>query len=263
MSGRWVLHIAQGDTSCGMLRIITRAFGVPGEVHRIREDLSHGPLTDGRSRMAYMKACCRAADAGYDPDPEADDTDLQWRALVGRVERTRPASVVVWHADNVSDYVFLRMAAHWLESCDVELGAVQVPPRGGDHSVAIYSPEQLAHMWSRLRALDPQERGFLAAEFRAIQSRPEALRRYDGHALTFLPIDAYDGRIMAAIGREWRSATRTISDLVAGWRDGRNWLSDIFIAARLSALIEAGLAEAEGDRSRIQTYRVRRCPDAG
>jgi hypothetical protein len=262
MPGPSFLHIAQGDTSCGMLGIITRAFGVPGEVHRIREDLSHGPLTDGRSRMAYMKACCRAADCDYDPDPEADDTDLQWRALVGRVERIRPASVVVWHAENVSDYVFLRMAAHWLESCDVELDVVEVPPRGDDYSVAIYSPEQLAHFWSRLRALDPQERDSLAAEFRAIRSRPEPLRRYDGHALTYLPIETYDGQIVGVVGEEWRPAARTISDLGAGWRDGRNWLSDIFIAARLSALIEAGVVEAEGDRSRIQTYRVRRSPDA-
>jgi hypothetical protein len=263
MSGPSFLHIAQGDTACGVLRIITRQFGVPGEVHAIREDLSHGPLADGRARMAYMKACCRAFDADFDPDPQVEDTDDQWRALIGRVKRAMPASVIVWHADNLSDYVFLRMTAHWLQSCEAPIGVVEVPPRGDDHAVGIYSPERLAPFWRRARTLDPQQRDALAAEFRAIQSRPEPVRHYDGRAITFLPIDAHDFRILKVVGHDWRPAPLTIADLWSARADGRNWLSDVFIASRLAALITAGLVEAEGDRSRIQSYQVRLPPDAG
>jgi hypothetical protein len=255
------LHIAQGDTACGLLRQITRSFGVPGDLDCIRDDLSHGPLADGRARMAYMKACCRAFRAEYDPDPTVDDADGQWEALVRRVERMNPDSVVVWHADTAADYVFVRMAAHWLRICDVQIGLVDVPPRGCDHGAAIYTPAQLAEFWTRFRAVSREERESLAAEFSSIQARPEPLRRYDGKALTFLPVDAYDGRILSVIGDDWLPAVRVIADLWAGWKDGRNWPSDIFIASRLAALIETGRVQAQGDRSSIQARRVRLSPD--
>ena len=74
-------------------------------------------------------------------------------------------------------------------------------------------------------------------------------------------LDAYDGRILSAVGEDWRPAVRVIADLWAGWKDGRHWPSDIFIASRLASLIEAGRVQAHGERSSVQAYRVRLSPD--
>ena len=251
------LHIAHGDTSGRMLGQITRDFGVPGAAYRIGEDLSHGPLADGRRRMAYRKACCRCLDSQYDPEPGVNDADRQWRLLRSRVERARPEAVAVWHADSAADYVFLRMAAFWLRDCDVPLCEVKVPPRGEDHSVAIHSPRQLAPFFGELRAIDASEREARADEFLAIQARPEPLRRYDGTQLRFHPLDIYDDKMLSACATQWRPATRVMAGIWAGWTDGRNWISDVFIAARFSALIDAGQLEAQGSRSSTRTYQMR------
>ncbi|MDF2763545.1 MAG: hypothetical protein K0S81_539 [Rhodospirillales bacterium] len=257
------LHVAQGDTAAGLLLQATRHFGVPGDVQPIREDLSHGPLGDGRARMAYMKACCRNLDLDFDPDPRADDTDLQWRSLLERVERERPAAVAVWHSDNAADHVFLRMAAHWLRDSGVPLWEVMVPPRDGDHGVAIYGPERLAPMFDRRREIGAEEVHSLALEFLAIQVRPEPVRRFDGAQLHFRPIDAYDDEILGVVRPDWRLAAQVIADLWAAWDDGRNWITDVFVASRLSALIDAGRLEAQGSRVSVRSYQVRLSDHAG
>jgi hypothetical protein len=257
-----VLHIAQGDTAAGLLLQGVRSFGLPGGVHRLREDLSHGPLGDGRARMTYMKACCRCLDQDFDPDPGVDDTDRQWQVLRERVGSDRPGAVAVWHSGSAADYVFLRMAAAWLKGAGAPLCMVEVPPRGSDHGVAIYNTAQLAPMFGDRRMMLDAEVEALSRAFAAIRDRPEPLRRYDGVQLEFLPIEGYDEHVLKAVGNGWSPAVRVIADVWQGWRDGRNWLTDVFIAARLSALIEAGRLEAEGDRSRIQAYRVRRSADA-
>ena len=257
------LHVAQGDTAAGLLQQATRTLGVPGSAHSIREDLSHGPLADGRARMAYMKACCRCLDQDYDPDPGVGDTDRQWRSLRERVGRERPGAVAVWHSGSGADYVFLRMAASWLEGAGAPLCAVAVPPRGSDHGVGIYDAGRLAPMFEQRRELAEAEVQLLAREFAAIRDRPEPLRRYDGVKLRFLPIDAYDARILECVRGDWGRAILVIADLWKDWEDGRNWLSDVFIAARLRTLIDAGRVEVRGDRSSLRGCEVRRAEDAG
>ena len=257
-----VLHIAQGDTAAGLLLQATRALALPGRVHRIREDLSHGPLADGRARMAYMKACCRCLDEDFDPNPGVDDTDRQWRSLRQRVGRERPGAVAVWHSGSGADYVFLRMVASWLVDAGAPLCAVAVPPRGTDHGVGIYDTGRLAPMFERRRELAEAEVQTLAREFTAIRARPEPLRRYDGAELQFLPMETYDARILERVRDDWGPAVWVIADLWKDWQDGRNWPSDVFIAARLRALIDAGRVEFRGDRSGLRGCEVRRAGDA-
>jgi hypothetical protein len=49
------LHIALGDISDDCLRVACRARGMPGAAFGIPDDLSHGPLDDGRARIDYMR----------------------------------------------------------------------------------------------------------------------------------------------------------------------------------------------------------------
>jgi hypothetical protein len=78
------LHIALGESAEACLHAACRAHGMPGTALSIPDDLSHGPLDDGRARHRF-----RAAPGPFDgfrhrphlPDPEAGDE------LRGRFER--------------------------------------------------------------------------------------------------------------------------------------------------------------------------------
>ncbi len=49
------LHIALGDTASGALKEACRRLGLPGVAFAIPDDLSNGPLHDGRARAAYFR----------------------------------------------------------------------------------------------------------------------------------------------------------------------------------------------------------------
>jgi hypothetical protein len=52
---------------------------MPGAVLGIPDDLSHGPLDDGRARIDYMRACFRGYDDWY---LDVTDACAPWRALI-------------------------------------------------------------------------------------------------------------------------------------------------------------------------------------
>ena len=62
-----------------MQRAACRSHGILGNELSIQDDLSHGPLDDGRKRVDYMRACFQ----GYD-DWLFDVTDAfaPWREVV-------------------------------------------------------------------------------------------------------------------------------------------------------------------------------------
>ena len=103
---RTTLNLALGDSAAGCLRAACAAHGMPGSVHSIPDDLSHGPLEDGRGRVDYMRACFR----GYDDwTLDVSDTFAPWQALIERLEQEQPDAVLIWSGDNVSEATFLAM----------------------------------------------------------------------------------------------------------------------------------------------------------
>ena len=49
-------HIALGESAEACLSAACRAHGMPGTALGIPDDLSHGPLDDGRARIDYMES---------------------------------------------------------------------------------------------------------------------------------------------------------------------------------------------------------------
>ena len=137
---------------------------MPGGVHPIPDDLSHGPLADGRARLDYMRACFR----GYDDWTfAATDAFAPWRELTRLLDDTGHRPVLLWSGDNVSEASFLAMACWWLAGRSLPLLHVHIPPSDGRRHVATRTPAELAGLFADRRLLSGDERGRLAEALRA------------------------------------------------------------------------------------------------
>ncbi len=76
---------------------------MPGSGLGIPDDLSHGPLDDGRARIDYMRDCFR----GYD-DWNLDVTDAfaPWRALIARIDEARADAPAVNFSTSITPASF-------------------------------------------------------------------------------------------------------------------------------------------------------------
>ena len=74
------LHIALGESAEGCLRAACRTHGMSGAAFGIPDDLSHGPLDDGRARIDYMRDCFGGYDDWY---LGVTDAFAPWRAMIG------------------------------------------------------------------------------------------------------------------------------------------------------------------------------------
>jgi len=248
------IHLVLGDHGASLLRQATRFHDLPGTVHAIPDDLSHGPLSDGRRRLAYMRDCWQGF--GEDWPGHGEDAFEAWQALQSALEGSaRP--VVVWRSESVQDHVFLRMAAWWLRSHAGPLLEIQVPARGERIGVGVHEPFGLAALALTARALADDLRAALAQEFAAIRERPESVRRWRAGQLEHLPSDIYDELLLHDLARDWQPAARIVGRAMH-LCDPRNPMTDLFFSARLQALIAAGRIDAEGDRDHLRGYRVRR-----
>ena len=77
-----LLHLALGDSAAGCLLEACRNHGLPGTAFGIQDDLSHGPLDDGRKRIEYMRASFRGYDEFY---LDLEDAFIPWRALITQI----------------------------------------------------------------------------------------------------------------------------------------------------------------------------------
>ncbi|NEV64870.1 DUF1835 domain-containing protein [Thiorhodococcus minor] len=250
------LHIALGDSAAGSLRAACRSHGLNGTVCRIPDDLSHGPLDDGRERMAYMRACY----LGYDDWTfTAADAFAPWRALVEQLDQQRPEAIVVWSGDNVSESIFLRMACWHLSACAIPLLRVTVPERSMPPYVALHSPAELAEL-SKIRCeLTASERDRLSEDFVRIRTETGLLRRLETGRIIGLPLEHYDALLLKSCATGWTNAARVVGAAM-GRCDRHNLMSDLFFSSRLQILIGAGSLEADAVCERLRDYAVRPAP---
>jgi len=89
---------------------------LPGAVALIADDLSHGPLDDGKARIDYMRACFQGYEDWY---LEITDAFAPWRMLGARIEDDGIETIFIWVGDNVSEATFLRMACRHKTTCFV------------------------------------------------------------------------------------------------------------------------------------------------
>jgi hypothetical protein len=247
------LHLVLGDYAASALEAARRDHGLPGSVFAIPDDLSHGPLHDGRARIAYMRACYRGFD---DWTFVVEDAFAPWRVLAAALDGGAFDAVVVWSGDSPSEGVLLRMACWWRRERAEPLFRVAMPGDGDRHYVSLYGPEALAALLASRRPLEPAERDALAADFSCIRDAAHLLRRWvDGRIIT-VPTAHYDPLLLAACSRDWLPAARVVGNAMARC-DPHNRISDLFFCSRLQVLIDAGRVVADGDRPRMRDYAVR------
>jgi Protein of unknown function/Domain of unknown function (DUF1835) len=247
-----LLHIVLGDSAAGSLREACSTLGVPGKVFAIPDELSHGPLHDGRARASYFRDRIygRITDAGM-----PDDVFAPWQELVRLVKDERPSTVVIWSSDAISDLIFLRMACWWLRDFDGTIASVNTS-EGNWHGVGINSPEQLRALYSKGGALSMPDRRALAREFEEMRDRHDLLRVYHDGKIISVDVDYFDAFVASFATTEWRRAVQIVGECM-GHGSPHNMIGDAFLEWRLQHLIDSGQLEAEGDRSNLRAYRVR------
>jgi hypothetical protein len=226
---------------------------MPGAVFGIPDDLSHGPLDDGRARIGYMRERFRAYDDWY---LDVSDAFAPWRAMIAHLDEARTDAVVIWSGDNASEATFLSMACWWLRNRPERVLRVAMPGTDGRHYVAIHTPAELADLFASATELTDTQRAVLAADFPRIRDETGLLRRWEGGRVLGVPMDRYDPLLLASCSPTWTPAPRVVGTAMSRC-DGHNLMSDLFFSSRLQLLIDAGRIEADGSRNRLREYRVR------
>lgn len=247
------LHIVLGDSPAGSLREACTQLGLGGEVHPVADELSHGPLHDGRARAAYFRTEIygRFPDAGL-----PDDVFYDWSSMSRILENGLHDAIAIWHSDAISDAIFLRMACSRLRDFAGTILSINTSEGRAWHGVGINSPEQLAAHFEHRSAIDVDQRYALADQFAEIVARRDLLRIWQHGSIATANKDYYDSYVMSFISPEWLPAIRIIG-LCLGHRLDENMMGDAFFEWRLQKLIDGGSVEADGDRTSMRTYRVR------
>jgi len=250
-----VLHLAQGDVTAALLRAAIRAGNLHGEVFAIPEDFSHGPLDDGAQRLAYFRGCY----IGFGPwDVTATDAFAPWHDLANHVIAGPPAEIAIWAGENASEGTFLAMASARLGGGGWALS--QVRPAPGTYT-GQYRPEALAAFFPAREIMPTERRALLARDFARIRAETGLLRRWEGGRIIGVHPGHYDGLLVSACGASWRPAARVVGAAMAACEPA-NLLSDVFLAARLQALIGSGRIEADKSGSGLRDFAVRLRRDA-
>jgi len=247
------LHIALGDSAEGCLWAACRTHGMPGAALGIPDDLSHGPLDDGRVRIGYMRDRFRGYDDWY---LDVTDAFAPWRAMIARLDEARADAVVIWSGDNASEVTFLTMACWWAGNRSERVLRVAMPGTDGRHYVAIHTPAELADLFAFAQELTNTERAVLAADFLRIRGETGLLRCWEEGHILGVPMDRYDPLLLASCPPIWTPAPRVVGTAMSRC-DGHNLMSDLFFSSRLQLLIAAGLIESDGNRDRLREYVVR------
>ncbi len=250
------LHIILSLSAAGTLKRAVEKKLLTGEVFAINDMPGVGPLDDGKKRTEFLRALPFREEPIYWLPRDAD-VFKPWHQLQVRLREKPVDRLIIWAGSDGNDYVFIRMACHWLERIPVNLMLVQAPPLMGYHSIAIYSVEQLAPLINMAVSLNTAERNALAREYGNIVSHPGLLRECDANGvLQFKELDAHDSLILRFCSRRWQTAVRVIGQTM-GHSDPRNSLGDAFISFRLEHLIVSGQVVADGPHTSMRTFRVK------
>lgn len=224
-----LLHLVLGDAAGGVVRAACADHGLPGSVHVIPDDLSHGPLHDGKVRLRYM----RASFVGYDRwEMRVTDAFACWDALDARLAAAPPkaSELAIWAGDNSSEAVLVVMACHRLEAAehnaaestgrgktgagvrpagvrDGHPGGAAVPAAGAASGADGETGVQVAHVGL------PRRRN----RFHVAQFRPADLVGLFGYRRGLAPAQRAE---QAAIFRRLRAASRAETGQLRLWQRG-------------------------------------------
>lgn len=252
MTAQDYLHIVLGDSAGETLREAIATRGLPGTVLVIPDDLSNGPLHDGRARSAYW----RMIGAG---DDVPDDVFAVWDGLQESIATNPQRMPVIWSTDAVSDSVLLRMAVWRLRDFPGAIASVNVTRLSRQCGLGIHEVDELKRAFDgHLIVVDAVERKRLEAEFLALRDADAGLRLHaSSGGILNVTADRLDRWLLSFVGDDWTRPAWVLGCCLARG-DEHDRIGDSFYEWRIFELIRAGKLEAEGDLSDRRQYRIRR-----
>ena len=249
-----IVHLVLGGSAGGCLRSACKSFRLPGIVHVIEDDFSHGPLENGSAREKYLRDCYR----GYSEHQEDSEIDTlaPWVSLNEMLDKQSIEQVCVWAGENASEKTFLGMACWYLRIYGGTIMRVGATGLGPLPYIATHNPKALARLFATHQLLDKNYRAVLVDSFIHTRDAPLTLRRWDDGEIISVPVDYYDNLLIRCCSTEWTYAARIVGEAM-GRCDANNLIGDVFLTSRLQNLIDNGMVKYKGERKSLREYWVR------
>lgn len=268
MQGNPVIHVVFGSAAPSMRQAIAHA-GWPERVASTHDVFSLGPIVAGPMTPAEMDARVRAVNAILGISKW--QTTVKDNALLLAASLAPGVRPVIWFSrrDTQSYAGFLWWLSHRGEGpCEVvDLTETTLPSRGipGNRlerrlavSPGWVPPEELIDLRQAARPLSADERRRYRGAWQGLVRENTPLRIIDGGELISVPVSHFDPLLLSCVVDRWRKMARVIGEaMAAGFDDDHHQTGDLFLHARLRALVEAGAIEAVGDVTRMGYCEVR------
>lgn len=236
-----LIHIVNGDDAAHALGQALALAAPRDRIVVFRDNLTVGPLRSiddsHDSRAAFWqrvhggKLCERA-------EP-LDEANAMLRQLVGEHDQ-----VVVWHSPVVSDQLLLRRVAFHLREVPQRVNevALSTGPDTSEVALGARSPAEIVERLPQVSPISLLKLGRLAVQWQELKLSDCEVRCLRGNTFDSESFDHLDGRIVEALGEQWRSCAELASELGLD-------AADSVVAWRCRALAEQGQATLATDGS--------------
>jgi hypothetical protein len=260
------LHVVFTPAAAERLGEALQAEGRKDQVVACPDDFSFGPINpdDPNIRRKWM-----AAEIGYSDwmgaivkanafFRSADASDRRCVAWMSRRSVAEFANFLVWLWHRGSAAVEI-----------VDLTDEMVPGFGSNGrdlplrpaiSLAGMSGEQIvdARLLDRAEPLSALTCGRYHKLWRQLRAENAPLRILNGDELASAPITHFDEPLRSHVVKNWRKVARVVGEVLAKLCDEPfDPVNDIFLAARVRAMANAGLLESQGNLTRMRYSEVR------
>ncbi|CAG35127.1 DUF1835 domain-containing protein [Desulfotalea psychrophila] len=249
----FIVHLVQGGSAGGCLRLACKSFGLPGSVHLIQDDFSHGPLKNGPAREKYLRDCSR----GYaDEEEDEINTLAPWLSLSEILDKGSIKQVCIWAGENAAEKTFLEMACWYLRNYAGTIMRVGATGLEQLPYIAPQNPETLVRLFAQGQILERADRTVLVESFIQTRDEESTLRRWEAGEIISVPVDYYDSLLMERCSSQWTWAAKIVGEAM-GRCDAHNLLGDVFLTSRLQYLIDQGMLQYKGERKSLRDYWLR------
>jgi len=145
----------------------------------------------------------------------------------------------------------------------VDLTDMPVGRRCRAFSLTQLSPEQIVarRLWDSAAPLDETARQQFCALWRRLRADNAPLRAVGADGLRSAPITFFDQQLLSFAKDSWQKPARVIAEVISEWvgppMEPYFQAGDRILAARIFALVEAGVLEGRGDLTDIRQSEVR------
>lgn len=249
-----VLHIAPGYSAGGSLEVALRDAGRNDALLKWPDDLSAGPIHPGSPEQRE----------GWWDRGEEWGLAGKLRAFWRHIETTDERLVVWFGRHSASELAFFlswadRLGDRHYDIVDItSLKFPLAPVTWPAKSVSILSPDNLRSLLDGERPISAQEVAEARHSWSLLKSENAPFRIVTENGLASKPADYFDPLLLEQTGTDWRKVAYVVGMTLGQSSDPYYQVGDLTLCSRLTALVEAGQLEADGNPWEMQMCRVRR-----